>query len=84
MPPRRNFKTTGRWHKKSGRTEQSGYQFKIQPNLQECPVKHLCTARPAGRESIDQYAQELKKITNAIRKPNYTERQEINEHIFGT
>jgi hypothetical protein len=25
--PRRNFKTTGRWHKKVG-TEQSGYQFK--------------------------------------------------------
>jgi hypothetical protein len=28
LSPRRNFKTTGRWHKKSGRTEQSGYQFK--------------------------------------------------------
>jgi hypothetical protein len=28
MSPRRNLKTTGRWHKKSGRTEQSGYQFK--------------------------------------------------------
>jgi hypothetical protein len=55
MSPRRNFKTTGRWHKKS-RTEQSGYQFKkyrTQPAGK--PVKHLCTSRPAGRE-IDRYA----------------------------
>jgi hypothetical protein len=46
-PPRRNLKTTGRWHKK-GRTEQSGYQFKYRTPLQNCPVNHLCTR--AGRE----------------------------------
>jgi hypothetical protein len=28
MPQGEILKTTGRWHKKSGRTEQSGYQFK--------------------------------------------------------
>jgi hypothetical protein len=27
-PQGETLKTTGRWHKKSGRTEQSGYQFK--------------------------------------------------------
>jgi hypothetical protein len=44
---------TGRWHKKSGRTEQSGYQFKkYHPACKECPVKHLCTSRPAGEKSI--------------------------------
>jgi hypothetical protein len=69
------LKTTGRWHKKSGRTEQSGYQFKITPACKNCPVNHLCTSRP-GRE-IDQTSMRkaLKKITNAIKKTrNYTER----------
>jgi hypothetical protein len=28
LSPRKTLKNTGRWHKKSGRTEQSGYQFK--------------------------------------------------------
>jgi hypothetical protein len=59
-PQGETLQTTGRWHKKSGRTEQSGYQFKKYrtPACRECPVKHLCTARPAGRE-IDrsEYAQ---------------------------
>jgi hypothetical protein len=27
-PQGETLKTTGRWHKKTGRTEQSGYQFK--------------------------------------------------------
>jgi hypothetical protein len=61
---------------KSGRTEQSGYQFKIQnPSLQQCSVQHLCT-RSAGRE-IDriQYVQGVEKITNAIKNPHYTTRQ---------
>jgi hypothetical protein len=41
-------------------------------------------ARPAGRNRSDQYAQALKKITNAIKKThNYTEhdKREINKHI---
>jgi hypothetical protein len=48
----RNVKTTGRWHKKTGRTEQSGYQFKKYrtPACKACPVKHLCTSRTGGRE----------------------------------
>jgi hypothetical protein len=58
------------------RTEQSGYQFKkLNTCLQNCPVNHLCTSRPAGRELTEQYAHALKKITNAIKKTrNYTER----------
>jgi adenine-specific DNA glycosylase len=62
----------------SGRTEQSGYQFKKYrtPACKNCPVNHLCTSRTAGRE-IDgaSMRKALKKITNAIRKTrNYTER----------
>jgi hypothetical protein len=77
-------KTTGRWHK-SGRTEQSGYQFK-KHRTPACknPVKHLCLDQ---QEEIDQTStrKALKKITNAIKKThNYRTRQEINEHIFGT
>ena len=51
-PQGETLKTTGRWHKKSGRSEKSSYQFKKYrtPACKECPVKHLCTARPGGRE----------------------------------
>jgi hypothetical protein len=63
-PNGETLKTTGRWHKKSWRTEQSGYQFKKNrtPACREYPVKNLCTARPAGRE-IDrsEYAQGVEK-----------------------
>jgi hypothetical protein len=51
-PQGETLKTTGRWHKKTGRTEQSGYQFKKYrtPACKACPVKHLCTSRTGGRE----------------------------------
>ena len=83
------LKTTGRWHKKSGRTEQSGYQFKKYrtPACKECPVKHLCTSRTAGRE-IDrsEYADAVEENNKRYQEnPQlYRTRQEINEHIFGT
>ena len=83
------LKTTGKWHKKSGRTEQSGYQFKKYrtPACKECPVKHLCTSRTAGRE-IDrsQYADAVEENNKRYQEnPQlYRTRQEINEHIFGT
>jgi hypothetical protein len=67
MSPRRNFKTTGRWHKKS---KNKGYQFK-NTELQPAGMssKTPLYARPAGRE-IDRAStrKALKKI-NAIRKP---------------
>ncbi|HEX9152573.1 MAG TPA: transposase, partial [Flavobacterium sp.] len=88
-PQGETLKTTGRWHKKSGRTEQSGYQFKKYrtPACKDCPVKHLCTARPAGRE-IDrsEYADAIEENNKRYQEnPQlYRTRQEINEHIFGT
>ncbi|WP_243698933.1 IS1182 family transposase [Flavobacterium sandaracinum] len=88
-PQGATLKTTGRWHKKTGRTEQSGYQFKKYrtPACKECPVKHLCTSRAGGRE-IDrsEYADAIEENNQRYREnPQlYRTRQEINEHIFGT
>jgi hypothetical protein len=52
--------------------------------LQNCPVNHLCTSRPAGRE-IDrsQYAQGVEENNKRYQEnPQlYRTRQEINEHI---
>jgi hypothetical protein len=71
-----NYKTTGRWHKKVGVQNKAGINLKYRsPACKQCPVKHLCTSRPAGRE-IDRVSMRktLKKITNAIRKTHsYTE-----------
>jgi transposase len=88
-PQGETLKTTGRWHKKSGRTQESGYQFKKYrtPACKECPVKNLCTARPAGRE-IDrsEYADAVEENNKRYQENAqlYRTRQEINEHIFGT
>jgi transposase len=88
-PQGATLKTTGRWHKKTGRTEQSGYQFKKYrtPSCKECPVKHLCTSRTGGRE-IDrsEYASAVEENNKRYQEnPQlYRTRQEINEHIFGT
>jgi len=88
-PQGKILKTTGRWHKKSGRTEQSGYQFKKYrtSSCKECPVKHLCTSRTGGRE-IDrsEYADAVEENNKRYQEnPQlYRTRQEINEHIFGT
>lgn len=89
MPQGETLKTTGSWHKKSGRTEQSSYQFKKYrtPACKECPVKSLCTSRTGGRE-IDrsQYADAVEENNKRYQEnPQlYRTRQEINEHIFGT
>nr|WP_225738159.1 transposase [Flavobacterium sp. PL002] len=88
-PQGETLKTTGRWHKKTGRTEQSGYAFKKYRTsaCKECPVKNLCTSRAGGRE-IDrsQYADAVEENNQRYRenKELYRTRQEINEHIFGT
>lgn len=81
------LKTTGSWHKKT--TDKDSYNFKKYrtPKCKECPVKHLCTSRAAGRE-IDrsQYADAVEEnnIRYAENPQLYRKRQEINEHIFGT
>uniref|UniRef100_UPI001F306A9E transposase n=1 Tax=Flavobacterium covae TaxID=2906076 RepID=UPI001F306A9E len=81
--------TTGRWHKKTGRTEESGYLFQKYrtPVCKTCLVKDQCTSRKAGRE-IDrsQYATSVEQNNQRYRENAqlYRKRQEINEHIFGT
>jgi radical SAM protein with 4Fe4S-binding SPASM domain len=51
-PQGQTLKTTGSWHKKTGRSENSGYKFRKYrtPDCKECPVKDLCTSRKGGRE----------------------------------
>ncbi|WP_432671411.1 IS1182 family transposase [Flavobacterium sp. SM2513] len=83
-PQGETLKTTGRWHKKSGRTEQSGYQFKKYrtPACKECPVKHLCTSRTAGREiDRNEYADAVEENNKRYQEnPQlYRTRQEL-EH----
>ena len=88
-PQGQTLTTTGRWHKKTGRTEESGYMFQKYrtPGCKTCPVKDLCTSRKGGREidrsqyagAVEQNHQRYKENAQLYRK-----RQEINEHIFGT
>lgn len=86
-PQDETLKTTGHWHKKT--TDKESYEFKRYrtPKCKECPVKHLCTSRAAGRE-IDrsQYADAVEENNKRYQEnPQlYRKRQEINEHIFGT
>jgi len=88
-PQGQTLSTTGRWHKKTGRTEQSGYEFQKYRTTacKTCPVKDLCTSRKGGRE-IDrsQYADAVEENHQRYKdNPQlYRKRQEINEHIFGT
>ncbi|WP_233589486.1 transposase, partial [Flavobacterium bomense] len=46
-PQGQTLTTTGSWHKKTGRTEESGYQFQKYrtPACRTCPVKDQCTSR---------------------------------------
>ena len=88
-PQGQTLSTTGSWHKKTGRTEESGYRFQKYrtPACKTCPVKSQCTSRTGGRE-IDrsEYADAVEE-NNKRYKANqqlYRKRQEINEHIFGT
>ena len=88
-PQGQTLTTTGRWHKKTGRTEESGYRFQKYRTsaCKTCPVKDRCTSRKGGRE-IDrsEYAEAVEENHQRY-KANaqlYRKRQEINEHIFGT
>jgi ribosomal protein S1 len=97
LSPGENFKKKGRrWHK-SGRTEQSGYQFKKYLTCKQ-HRKHLYrkTSRKRNRSFILQALKnnkryqenpqlykhdELKKEITKTNKKQY--KIEINEHIFG-
>ncbi|MFV8348030.1 IS1182 family transposase [Flavobacterium sp. ZB4P13] len=86
-PQGETLKTSGHWHKKT--TDRDSYEFKRYrtPKCRECPVKHLCTSRMAGRD-IDrsQYADAVEQNNKRYHENAqlYRKRQEINEHIFGT
>ncbi len=88
-PQGQTLATTGSWHKKTGRIEESGYMFQKYRTsaCKSCPVKDQCTSRKGGRE-IDrsQYADAVEENHQRYKaNPQlYRKRQEINEHIFGT
>jgi transposase/type II secretory pathway component PulJ len=86
-PQGETLHTTGNWHKKSRDKDSYNYKKYRTSKCRECPVKHLCTSRAAGRE-IDrsQYADAVEENNKRYREnPQlYRKRQEINEHIFGT
>ncbi|MFT3919608.1 IS1182 family transposase [Cloacibacterium sp.] len=88
-PQNKILATSGSWHKKSGRTEESGYMYQKYrtPACKTCPAKDQCTSRKGGREvDRSQYADAVEENHQRY-KDNaklYRKRQEINEHIFGT
>jgi hypothetical protein len=84
MSPRRNL-TTGRWHKKSGRTEQSGYQFKKYRTPFAKLSSKFIPVDQQEEKSIGAVCKALKNNKRYQENPQlYRTRQEINEHIFGT
>ena len=88
-PQGETLATTGAWHNKTGRTQESGYRFQKYrtPACKTCPVKDLCTSRKGGRE-IDrsEYAEAVEENNKRYQENQqlYRKRQEVNEHIFGT
>jgi hypothetical protein len=51
MSPRRNLKTTGRWHKKSGRTSKAVISSRNTEHPLAKIVPKPCTSRPAGKRN---------------------------------
>jgi transposase len=88
-PQGQTLTSTGRWHQKKRELNVS-YQFKKYrtPACKACPVQHLCTGRHDGRREIErsEYADAVAQNASnyEANKSLYRQRQEINEHIFGT
>jgi transposase len=88
-PEGQTLTTKGTWHEKKRELNVS-YQFKKYrtPACKTCPVQHLCTGRQDGRREIErsEYADAVAQnaANYAANKSLYRQRQEINEHIFGT
>lgn len=82
------LRTKGTWHKKS--RERDSYMFKKYrtPNCKGCAVKHLCTGRVKGGREIErsEFAQAVEENNERYKNNSelYRQRQEWNEHIFGT
>jgi transposase len=87
-PAGETLHTKGTWHTKT--RERDSYKFKKYrtSKCQSCAVQHLCTGRADGRREIErsQYAQavEENEARYKANKELYRQRQEWNEHIFGT
>lgn len=88
-PEGQTLQTTGRLHRKK-RDEGVSYLFKKYRTSAclHCSVKDLCTGRHDGRREIErsEYAEavERNKVNYETNASLYRQRQEINEHIFGT
>ena len=87
-PEGKVMQTTGTWHKKSSRNVAHLFKKYRTPACKTCPVHHLCTGRADSRREIErsEYAEYVEKnADNYKANPKlYRERQEMNEHIFGT
>jgi transposase len=87
-PQNQTLTTTGTWHTK--KRDSGSHQFKKYRSTacKTCAALKLCTAKADGRREIErsQYA-EATELNNKNYKENYQlyrQRQELNEHIFGT
>lgn len=88
-PENQTLQTTGKWHTKK-RDKDVSYQFKKYRTTAclSCSVQNLCTSKYDGRREIErsEYAEavERNKQNYDSNGSLYRQRQEINEHIFGT
>lgn len=88
-PEGQTLHTTGKLHCKK-RAEDVSYLFKKYrtSSCLTCAAQHLCTGRHDGRREIErsEYAEyvERNKENYEANASLYRQRQEINEHIFGT
>lgn len=87
-PQNQTLITTGTWHTK--KRDNGSHQFKKYRSTacKTCEALKLCTAKADGRREIErsQYA-EATELNNKNYKEHYQlyrQRQELNEHIFGT
>lgn len=83
------LRTKGTWHtKKRHEHDISQYKKYRTPACKDCAVRNLCTGRKDGGREIErsEYADAVdKNRKNYTNNPKlYRQRQEINEHIFGT
>lgn len=88
-PEGKTLRTKGTWHSKK-RDEHNIYTYKKYrtPDCTTCPVKALCTGKARGGREIErsEYAEAVEQNNERYRNNSalYRQRQEINEHIFGT
>ncbi len=87
-PQGETLHTKGTWHnKKDGEKIQFKFKQYRTPKCKTCPVKHLCTAQKGGRVIQRSEFADAVEANNKRYDENpklYRQRQEINEHIFGT